>query len=157
MRAGLAGSVDWRRATLPAGSFLASRQAPPQAFDGQWFEAAFGAFHAADGPGGGVDGVGGLLVAQSGVFPQRLQLAAQDHAQHGGAAAWPGLGHLILRAISASPCAIPAFKMPQTANTVQWTLLPVSVVVLLRRPLYRCSLLFAPIKVVTEHDTNSHR
>src|SRR5260370_42374941 len=29
IRAGPAGSVDWRRATRPPGSFLASRQSPP--------------------------------------------------------------------------------------------------------------------------------
>src|SRR6266571_1689860 len=34
MRAGLSGSVDWRRATRPPGSFLASRQEPPLSLQG---------------------------------------------------------------------------------------------------------------------------
>src|ERR1700722_8120019 len=34
MRAGLAGSVDWRRATWPPGSFLASRPDPPLSLQG---------------------------------------------------------------------------------------------------------------------------
>src|SRR6185312_4082894 len=37
-----------------------------QALDGQWFQAAFGAFHPTDGPGGGVDGFGGLFVGEAG-------------------------------------------------------------------------------------------
>src|SRR6266567_6042039 len=34
MRAGLFGSVDWRSATRPPGSFLASRQSPPLSLHG---------------------------------------------------------------------------------------------------------------------------
>src|SRR5260370_15458970 len=34
IRAGLPGSVDWRSATRPPGSFLASRQAPPLSLHG---------------------------------------------------------------------------------------------------------------------------
>ena len=65
-----------------------------QALDGQRLEAAFGAFHPADRPGGGVDRLGGLLVGQAGLLPQGLKLFAQDHAERGRGAAWPVLTHV---------------------------------------------------------------
>src|ERR1700678_3223025 len=66
-----------------------------QALDGQGLEAALGAFHPADGPFGGADGIPGLLVAHPGFLAQGLELAGQDHAQHGGARAVGG-GHRFL-------------------------------------------------------------
>src|ERR1039457_6216207 len=83
-----------------------------QALDGQRLKAAFGAFHPADGVGGGVDRLSGLLVVQAGLFAQRLELPAQDHPQHGGAAARPGFGHACLPPFSCAKRAM-AVTVPQ--------------------------------------------
>ena len=84
--AGLAGLLGQRheRVHLPGIGDAVGGQEP---LDRQRLEAAFGAFHPAHRPGRGVDRPGGLLIAQPGLFPQRLQLLAQDHAQHGRGAA----------------------------------------------------------------------
>src|SRR5260370_1389875 len=78
------------------------------------------ALHPADGVPGGVDGLGGLLVAQAGLLAQRLELAAQDHPQDGRPAPGPVFGH----ASPASRC-FPGQKGAMTATVLQWTVLSV--------------------------------
>ena len=78
-----------------------------QALDGQRLETAFGSLHPADRPGRGIDGLGGLLVAHPGFFPQCLQLPGQDHAQHGGTTAWRRLSHPL------PPAAVPGVSLPR--------------------------------------------
>ena len=99
--AGLAGQGEERVDLAAVGDAVGHQQA----LDGQGLEAALGAFHPADGPFGGADGIPGLLVAHPGFLAQGLELAGQDHAQHGGAAA-VGAGHrfLPLSLFQASGC-----------------------------------------------------